>query len=412
VVACTPAGTSRSSSAASSTTPHHHATTTAAPTPAATTAPKQRAAEFEQLLGQHAILAVRLMRSVVSGAPDLRQAATKSLQDNTDALSRLAAAAFGAPQGDRFEQLWQRHVNDLLAYADGAAHDDASAKQAARTALASQSAEYGAWFAQASSGRARAGDATAEMRAHDASLVAQVDAYAAHDYQRAYLLERKTYEQLYAAGVTMAKASATPELAAGLDAPSEKLRSAFAMLLGEHMELIVDAQRAAFGGSAEFKSAAAQINANSTALTQAMGAIVGPREGAEFQSAWANHVEGLMAYTAAVAGKDDAEKAAAEKNLSAFASRLALYFAEVVRYQLPVEPLTSAIVMHDTHLIGQVDAYAAKNYDQAQQMELDGYQQMLGVANTLVGAIQRTVKPGLPVGGAQTGGGGTAHRPR
>jgi hypothetical protein len=31
------------------------------------------------------------------------------------------------------------------------------------------------------------------------------------------------------------------------------------------------------------------------------------------------------------------------------------------------------------------------------------------VANTLVGAIQKTVKPQLPVGGSQTGGGGSAH---
>ena len=41
-------------------------------------------------------------------------------------------------------------------------------------------------------------------------------------------------------------------------------------------------------------------------------------------------------------------------------------------------------------------------------MQLEGYQQMLGVASTLVGAIQKTVQPGLPVGGSQTGGGGTA----
>jgi hypothetical protein len=43
-------------------------------------------------------------------------------------------------------------------------------------------------------------------------------------------------------------------------------------------------------------------------------------------------------------------------------------------------------------------------------MELEGYQQMLDVANTLVSAIQRTVKPQLPVGGSQTGGGGMACR--
>ena len=68
--------------------------------------------------------------------------------------------------------------------------------------------------------------------------------------------------------------------------------------------------------------------------------------------------------------------------------------------------------MHDKHLIDQVNAYAVNDYAKAQQMQLEGYQQMLGVANTLVDTIQRTVKPQLPVGGSQTGGGGTAQPPR
>ena len=59
-----------------------------------------------------------------------------------------------------------------------------------------------------------------------------------------------------------------------------------------------------------------------------------------------------------------------------------------------------------------VNAYAADDYAKAQKLQLEGYQQMLGVANTLVDAIQRTVKPQLPVGGSQTGGGGTATRRR
>jgi hypothetical protein len=80
--------------------------------------------------------------------------------------------------------------------------------------------------------------------------------------------------------------SITLELSPGFDAPPEKLRSAFAMLLGKHMELIVAAQRATFAGAQEFKAAAAQLNANTTTLTQAMGAIVGPKKGAEFQAAW------------------------------------------------------------------------------------------------------------------------------
>jgi hypothetical protein len=210
----------------------------------------------------------------------------------------------------------------------------------------------------------------------------------------------------------LAKGSVTPKAAAALDAPPEQLRSAFAMLLGEHMELIVDTQRATFAGAPEFEAAAAQVNANSSTLTKGMGAIVGPGKAKEFQSAWAEHVEGLLAYSTAVAGNDQAAKEAAKENLNGIAGRLALYLSDVVRNQLPVEPLTQALSAHDTHLIGQVDAYAAKQYGQADQMEGDGYQQMLGVAGTLVGAIQKTVKPQLPVGGSQTGFGGMAHAHR
>lgn len=119
-----------------------------------------------------------------------------------------------------------------------------------------------------------------------------------------------------------------------------------------------------------------------------------------------------MAYTAAVAGKDEAAKAKAESKLNELAVNLAVYFSHIVRDQRAVVPLTGAITGHDTPLIDQVNAYAVGDYDKAQQIELHGYQQMLGVADTLVDAIQRTVKPGLPVGGSQTGGGGMAHRSR
>jgi hypothetical protein len=378
---------------------------------AAKTSPEQLRGQFEQLLGQHALLAVRLMRSVVTAAPDFRQAATASLGQNTNALSQLVSSAYGAAQGERFQQLWQRHITDLLAYASGVAGHDAAATQTARAALMADADAYGSWFAQASKGRVRASEAAAGVRMHVEDLMQQLDAYAARDYQRAYQLERAAYEHMFTAGATLARASLPPELAVGLDAPPNKLRSAFAMLLGEHMELIIDAQRATFAGSPQFNAAAAQVNANTTAIAQAMGAIVGAARAAEFQSAWADHVAGLMAYTAAVAGKDQAGKAKAENQLNSFAVTLAAYFSSVVRNQLNVVPLTGAITTHDRHLIDQVNAYAAKDYAKAEQMQLDGYQQMLNIANTLVDAIQRTVKPGLPVGASQTGGGGTARRP-
>jgi len=411
--ACDSNTASRSSSPASPTTAAaHHVTTTTGPSAAAKASPKQLRAQFEQLLGQHTLLAIRSMRSVVSANPDFRQAADTALQTNTDALGQLVASAYGNANGDRFTQLWQRCVADLSSFANAVAGNDASQKQAARTALLADADAYNSWLAEASKGQVRTSDAPSGMRTHVEHLMKQLDAYAARDYGQAYRIEREAYQQLFATGATLAKASVTPELAAGLDTPPEKLRSAVAMLLGEHMELITDAQRATFAGPQEFTAAAAQVNANTATLTQAMGAIVGPRKAGEFQTAWANHVEGLMAYSTAAAGNDEAGKAVAKQNLDGFASRLALYLSDIVRNVLPVEPLTDALSGHDAHLIDQVDAYAAKNYDKAQQTELEGYQQMLGVAHTLVDAIQRTVQPGLPAGGAQTGGGGTAHHPR
>jgi hypothetical protein len=408
-VACAPSPAGRSGPPASPSAAGHHTTKLAAATAAGQASPQQRRAQFEQLLGLHALLAVRLMRSVVAAAPDFVPVASASLQDNTDGLRRLVTDAYGDAQADRFSQLWQRHVTDLLSYARGVAGHDAAATQTARAALLADAEAYGAWLAQASGGRVQASDAAAGVRMHVQELMTQADVYAAGDYARAYRIERQAYEHMFSAGAGLAKASVTPELAVGLDTPPERLRSAFTMLLGEHMELIISAQRATFAGAPEFQAAAVQVNANTAALTRAMGAIVGPRKAAEFQSAWAGHVEGLLAYTAAVAGNDRAAEATARQNLDAFAARLALYFSDIVRNQLPVEPLTEAITMHDRHLTDHVDAYAAKRYDQALQLERDGYLQMLEVANTLVGAIQKTVKPQLPVGGSQTGGGGTAY---
>jgi hypothetical protein len=154
---------------------------------AAQASPQQRRAEFEQLLGMHALLAVRLMRSVVVAAPDFVPVVSASLQDNTDALSQLVTAAYGNAQADRFKQLWQPHLTDLLSYANGVAGNDAAAKQAARKALMADAEAYGSWLAGASNGRVRASDAAGGVRMHVEELMTQADAYAARDYDKAYL---------------------------------------------------------------------------------------------------------------------------------------------------------------------------------------------------------------------------------
>jgi hypothetical protein len=374
--------------------------------------PSGLAGQLQQYYAQHTMLAVRQMRSILTATPTYRQAADAELEEYTEELAQIVGARFGDAQGERFEQLWNQDIDHFSAYAEAVAGNDAAARQQARSALLADADADGDWLAEASKGRVAASEAAAAMRTHVQQLMDQADAYAAHDYDQAYRVERQAYEHMFAAGNALARASLAPKAAATLDAPVEKLRAAFAMLLGEHMQLVIDTQRATFDGAPQFKAGAAQVNANTAALTKGMGAIVGPKKAEEFQSVWAEHVEGLLDYSTAVAGKDEAEKTAALDEMQGYAARLGLYLSDIVRNELPLKPLTDAWGEHDQHLVDQINAYAAKRYDEAQEMELDGYQQMLGVAGTILGAIQRTLKPQLPVGGSQTGGGGTATRRR
>jgi len=378
------------------------------PTVAAARKPAALAEQLEQYYAQHTLLAVRQMRSVVTATPAYRAAADAELEEYTEELAQVVGDRFGDAQGERFEQVWNQGIADFSAYAEAVAAGDTTAKQGARSALLADAGAYGDWLAQASKGRVPASEAAGVMRTHVEQLMGQADAYAARDYDRAYRIERDAYEHMFAAGTSLARAGLAPEQAATLDAPVAKLRAGFAMLLGEHMQLVIDAQRATFAGAPQFHAAAAQVNANTAALTKGMSAIVGPRKAEEFQDVWAEHVEGLLEYSTALAGKDEADRTAARAEMRGYGARLALYLSDIVRNELPLAPLTAAWGEHDQHLVDQIDAYAARRYDEAQEMELEGYGQMLGVANTILGAIQRTVTPQLPVGGSQTGGGGTA----
>jgi hypothetical protein len=341
-------------------------------TPALDASPQARALSFDQLFGQNALMSVRLSRDLLTPEPNPRQASLNGLQSSNQNLSKLVASSYGGPEGGRFQDVWEHQTSNLSDYADAVAKQDTAAKDKARTALLADATAFGDWLASASKGKVDAAAATAVVKAHVQDLMAQVDAYAAKDYNQAYKLERQAYERLFSNGVMVAKGSVSPKIAAGYDAPTEKLRAAFAMLLGEHMEMIIEAQRATFAGQDQFKAAAAQVNANTAAITQGMAGIVGPQQAKEFQAAWAEHVNGLIAYTAAVADTNTDAKTKAVDELNQLAVDLAVYFSHVVKNQQAVVPLTGAVTAHDTHLTDQADAYAAKDYAKAQQLENAG----------------------------------------
>ena len=177
--ACDSKPTSRQSSSPSSTqaTEQHGEHQGAAKA----TTPKDLAAELQQYFAVHTLLALRQTRSVVNGNAAYREAADHELEEYTEELGQIVAGAYGAAQGDRFEQVWQRMTGDVSSYADAVAGNDAAAKDKARAALLADADAYGSWLAEASDGRAKASDAAAELRTHVQQVMDQADAYAGHD---------------------------------------------------------------------------------------------------------------------------------------------------------------------------------------------------------------------------------------
>jgi hypothetical protein len=379
----------------------------AAPSAPART-PTERAATFEQLLGRHALLTSRLMRSVIMDLPGLRTATGSSLQANTGELATQITSAYGAQSAGNFTRLWRRYLNDCFLYANAVANGNTGSKATAEKALEADASAYGRWAASSSKGRLPAPAAAARFRTYTTGMTGQLDQYAAKRYDRAYQGARTSYETMFTMGAGLAKGSLGAKQAAALDQPAEQLRSAFAMLLGEHMELVVDAQRATFAGSPEFTAAAGALNTNTRALTSAIGGIAGPAKAEAFEHDWAEHIEGLVAYTAAVARKDDQARDKAAEEIDEYAHDVAAFFAGLVDQRIKAGTLAGAVTAHDEHLIEHVEAYASRDYEHAETVEAEGYQQMLGVAAVLVDAVAASVSGKLPVGGSQTGGGGTA----
>jgi hypothetical protein len=120
VVGCTSNGDGARPAAAvaTSTTIHQH-NAPAALTPDAS--PREVRARYEQLLGQHALLAVRLTRSEAAKSPELQKVVQTSLADNAGAIEQVVGVTYDPAQAEKFKQLWAGYTDELDAYAKAAA---------------------------------------------------------------------------------------------------------------------------------------------------------------------------------------------------------------------------------------------------------------------------------------------------
>ncbi len=376
--------------------------------PAPSGSPAELSLRLESLLGQHNVLAADMMRARLRGDPDLVQAANAALGKNTEAMGQLIGAMFGAAASKQFTPMWSQHITFLFNYARGLADHDNAVRDQAHSGINAYEHQLAAFFSGASQGRLPQSVADAAVKMHVDHLLQQADAYAAKDYQRAEDLYREGYAHTFGLGNALASTLLPPAVAAALKVPSWQLRSELARLLGEHVVLVIGASRAAVLNGADFDATARALDANTRDLAGAVDTLFGAKAASDFQRIWADHVDALMAYSAGVVARDTARQADAEQKLSGFEEQLSGFLAGATGNRVSSTALSDAFREHDEMLLRDVDAFAAKKYQEAHDSAYTMYQEMFDLAAKLSSAIGATVAARLPRGAAQTGRGGMA----
>ena len=368
---------------------------------------------FERLLGQHATLVVRMTRARIDGDEAFARVAFDAVVTNTEQLTDAVGSIYGPKGGNAFKQLWSDHVTFFFDYTVGRVEDDADAMRSARKKQEAYIKDFSTFVESATGGELAAKDVAEGLRQHVDHLLGQVDAYAAEDYARALKLQRRAYAHMFPTGQGLAggiAAQHSREFPLPLDEAPQHLRSALGRLLGEHVELAIDAMRSGVNGAPAFEPTAAALNASTVELSEAMEALFGRRAAASFNRLWADHVDAFVQYTGALAEGDGAGKRAAVRQLKEFHHEAGRLLGKVTGGELPAKDAARALREHDAQLVDQIEAYAAEDYETAYQIAFDAYQHVFDTAAGLSGAIEAHLGGKLPVGGARTGGGGMAHR--
>ena len=368
-------------------------------------------AKLEQLLGQHAILTVRLTRARLRGDGDLAQVADAALGENTADLGELIGTVYGAEAAEKFEQMWFGHVTYLFNYSRGVADKDEAVKSQARRQLDDYTTKLSQFLEAATKKAAPASVVAAELRMHVDQLLQQVDAYARGDYDRAFALERESYAHMFPLGKALAAGIVTgggAGLPADFDSPARQLQSRLGLLLGEHAELAVDAMRSGISNAPDFPAAGAALDGNTREITAMIESVFGAAGAGSFQALWADHIDAFVTYTQALVADDAALENAATERLKGFNANFATFLSTSTQGRLGAPALADAFVMHEDLLLRQINAYAERDYSTAYQLSFDAYQHMFALAAQAATAIGDTVTAQSPTGGPQTGEGGMA----
>jgi hypothetical protein len=147
---------------------------------------------------------------------------------------------------------------------------------------------------------------------------------------------------------------------AGSDAAG--LRAQLTYLLTEHVYLAgiaVDTAYVTGADSPEFKLATKTLDANSVALSDAVGSVAGDEKAATFLQSWRSHIDDFVSYAVAAKEGDQAGKREALRNLAAYGRTSGAFFADITGGALPASAVRASLAEHVETLTAAIDALAA-----------------------------------------------------
>ena len=168
---------------------------------------------------------------------------------------------------------------------------------------------------------------------------------------------------------------------------ASQLRAGLNNLFSEHVYLAGAATSAALGGrDAEFKAAAGALDANSVAISKAIGSVYG--EGAEkaFLPLWRRHIGFVVDYTVGVASNDKVKQDKAVGDLVSYTQDFGAFLSSA-NPNLPKSVVADLVKHHVVTLKDVIDAQASKDPGRAYTAlrQAAGHMQM--IADPLAEAI-------------------------
>lgn len=369
---------------------------------------------LDQLLAEHADLAMLAMQKGYDGAADF-QAAADQLTKNTNDLTQAIGSVYGQDAATKFNQLWTQHIGFFVDYTQALKANDAAKKQQALQNLAGYKTQIGAFLSGANPNLP---DATVQsvFQTHIDELIGQIDAYAAKNYSQAYTLFDQAHNHMFMAGDALAAAivkQMPSKFPGSSTSAAANLQLSLDQLLSEHANLAVIAMQKGFDGAPDFQAIAGQLTKNTSDLTQAIGSVYGAGAANQFNQLWTQHIGFFVDYTQAVKANDSAKKQQALQSLAGYKGQIAGLLSGA-NPNLPNADVQTLFQQHIDQLTGALDAYAGKNYAQVYTLFQQSHDHMFMAGAALAGAIAKQMPSKFPATGMAamqmpaTGSGGLA----